>query len=767
MGDIRQPAIGLRKIAWLTSTAFLALAYTPALAQTAPADTKPAAQKTDPAKKDDKSTDNATVTVTGERPLNRIDRQVYDNTKDPDSKTGTAADALNKVPGVSADSQGNVTLRGNNVQILINGKPSPLMQGDNRAAALQAMPSGMISSIEVSSNPGAQYGSEGAGGVINLVTRTGGPPGYLANLTAQAMSNGGFTVNGFGQYNHGKLSATGFGMLGDRKMDNGSGSSLSQLDTAGHPVRTTQSNGRSKGDTHITLVNGNVDYMVDTNDTLTGQLNYMRIDNRGTRTGNSTVYNAANTATELYTTAGGNRFLNDSTTLGATWNHKGKKPGETLKVDYRVTRQTTDLTADTFNTYSVSNVPGNTGTRAFSFQSGKAQTTGIFSADYNTSFGNDQLTMGVQVTHDDVKTRGQSTLPYTPGSGTPTTNPLLTNAFVYTQTLSAAYATWQKAIGEHWTVLGGLRSETLDYDSTQVQTNTTVHVRYTKLNPSFFATYIISQEAKVRFNYSHRLQRPTPEDLNPSTVYQGSTSVTVGSANLKPQETDSFEASYEYGRKDFSYSVRAYHNQTWRVLNLVSTFIPDPQNAGNLVTRTTRANDGSSNQTGVQANFTGLLSKKWRLNTTLNVYEMHMVSPNIAGRQSLTTVAPQINLTYTADNKDSWNLRFNSNGKTLTGEGYRTAFASSTLSYSHDLDKATKLNIVIQEPLRGAKSTTVRHTSLIDSLSVNSQEAPTFYVGLSRRFGSGVYAPPKNTPAQMGGPQGGQQGGGSVIRFGG
>ncbi|WP_443751105.1 TonB-dependent receptor [Asticcacaulis solisilvae] len=771
MGDIRQPVTGLRKAAWLTSVALLAFGLGGhAMAQTsqpAPPDAKPAA-KTDPAKKsDDKATDDKSggdnpVIVTGEKPLNRIDRQVYDNTKDPDSKTATAADALNKVPGVSADNQGNVTLRGNNVQILINGKPSPLMQGDNRAAALQAMPSSMISSIEVSSNPGSQYGSEGSGGVINLVTRTSGPPGYLANLTGQVMSNGGATLNGFAQYNQGKLSATGFGMLGDQKRNGGFGSSLSQLDSSGHPTRTTQGNGESRSDTHIVLTNGNIDYMLNTQDSLTGQLNYMRIDNASDYTGNSAVYDAAGSNTERYTGVSASHYLSDSTTLGTSWNHKGAKPGETLKVDYRLTRVLTGLTSDTTNTYSLSNIPSNSGPRASGFLSGSAQTTGIFSTDYNTSFGDDQLTTGVQITHDDVKSHSQVTLPYTPGSGTPVTNSALTNAYVYTQTLSAAYVTWQKALGQHWTVLGGVRSETLDFNSTQVQTGTTVHVRYTKLNPSFFATYIISQEAKIRFNYSHRLQRPTPQDLNPSVVYQGSTAVTVGSTSLKPQETDSFEAAYEYGRKDFSWSLRGYHLQSYKVLNPVSSFIADPQNAGNQVVLTTRRNDGTSNQTGVQANFTGVLNKKWRVNATTNVYEVHMVAPNVPGRQSQLTVATQLNLTYTAANKDAWSVRFNDPGRTLTGEGYRLSPVSSALTYSHDLNGSTKLIVAVQEPLRATKSASVRHTSFVDSWNINSQQAPTFYISLSRRFGSGVYAPPKNTPAQ---PANGP-GSGSSVRYG-
>ncbi|MDN8883654.1 TonB-dependent receptor plug domain-containing protein, partial [Staphylococcus aureus] len=73
---------------------------------------------------------------------------------------------------VTVDANGNVALRGNtNVQVYIDGKPSAMMQGDNRAGAIQAMSGGDISSVEVMNNPGAQFSSEGTGGIINLVMR--------------------------------------------------------------------------------------------------------------------------------------------------------------------------------------------------------------------------------------------------------------------------------------------------------------------------------------------------------------------------------------------------------------------------------------------------------------------------------------------------------------------------------------------------------------------------------------------------------------------
>ncbi|RZA32543.1 MAG: hypothetical protein EOP92_25520, partial [Lysobacteraceae bacterium] len=81
----------------------------------------------------------STVTVSATRTLNRIDRQSYDVKADPATSVDTVSDTLNKVPSVAVDADGNVTLRGRSVQILVDGKPSAMMQGDNRGASLNAM----------------------------------------------------------------------------------------------------------------------------------------------------------------------------------------------------------------------------------------------------------------------------------------------------------------------------------------------------------------------------------------------------------------------------------------------------------------------------------------------------------------------------------------------------------------------------------------------------------------------------------------------------
>jgi len=93
--------------------------------------------------------------------------------------------------------EGNVKLRGDpGVTILIDGKPSSIMQGQGRADALQMLPADQIERVEVLTNPGAQYSPEGTGGVINLVTRSSARAGAGASGSVRANVGTGDRFNG-------------------------------------------------------------------------------------------------------------------------------------------------------------------------------------------------------------------------------------------------------------------------------------------------------------------------------------------------------------------------------------------------------------------------------------------------------------------------------------------------------------------------------------------------------------------------------------------
>ncbi|MDC7682678.1 TonB-dependent receptor [Asticcacaulis sp. BYS171W] len=705
----------------------------PAMAQAQTA--APTAAQTDVKTEKDKVQDKAdptTVTVKGQRKEMSGDKEVYDVTKNPDALTGTAQDALNKVPGVNVDNDGNVTVRGREARVFVNGRPALYMTGDNRGAALQSMPSASISSIEVISNPGAQYSSSSNEPIVNIVTKRNMPPGVFGSVSGQVLSNEGASGNTFLSLAKDKLTLTAMGSL-NRSIQNSISDSQTQgFDASGNRTRESRRNGLTDGAYSRAFLSTSLQYDLGPNDVLTGGLTYTGSASDTDSLSASTTFNAGGAATDIFTSLSESTSDQQNGTLSAGYTHYGQKPDQSFKLDMSLSRSENENDSDTITSYDLSSTGSRLPRPDRKLRDG-SNNAAMVQAAYNTTLGRTQVSVGTQINQDDNRANSLSYGPDTAGTGL-VLQPLLTSDLRYEQTASAVYVTAQRQFGAKWTLLGGLRAEFLDMETHETRSNTRNQVDYARLNPSLFATYALSKDRKIRLSYTHKQQRPSPNDLNPRLVYISDTSVSVGNTDLGPQESDNFEASYEVSNPTGSYAVRGFWRTDDDMIVSTSRIIADPQNLGNVVTQSMRVNGGYQSQKGVTLSYSKR-TKKLNLNLDATVTFVDMEGPNIVGTQSEVTFGGSVMATYTLKNNDTVSINYRLQPRRYTGNGYSDSSAFNSISYRHRLTPKMWLNFTVQDPFRTPRSTGVTEGPLLRSRYSSEREARVMMIGLSRSFG--------------------------------
>ena len=91
---------------------------------------------------------------------------------------GTALDVLKHSPGILVSNKGDISLATiGGTAIYVNGRKL-MLKGEELSAYLRSLPSSKISSVETSPSPNASFGADGAGGVINIITKASVRSGF-------------------------------------------------------------------------------------------------------------------------------------------------------------------------------------------------------------------------------------------------------------------------------------------------------------------------------------------------------------------------------------------------------------------------------------------------------------------------------------------------------------------------------------------------------------------------------------------------------------
>ena len=695
----------------------------------------------------------ATVSVTGTRSSNRIDRQVYDVKSDAASSTDSVGDALNKVPSVAVDADGTVTLRGrSNVQILIDGKPSAMMQGENRAAAIQGLPAGDLESVEVLNNPGAQFGNEGGGGpIINLVMRRERRPGGFASVNANAGTEGRFNANSFGSYTTGRMSVQGGVYLRRDKRDAESETRRERIDAAG-AVAPSSVASTGVNDIDIAGLHGMFSYNIGDKDVLA--LTTM-VGGQSSAGDSTERYRGADTAGVIineYLRSTAREGRNRNASLGARFDHKGSLPGENLKLDLRLSGTSAESDSRYASSYTVR--PSNASPDLSRQRSDNETRVIDFTGDYDRPGQSGILRVGYKVART-TNAFDNAFVNIANGSLLETINTGRTNRFELDETTVALYGSYQLRLSGKWGVQGGLRGEYTDVDLNQVTTNIRAGNDYFDAIPSAFLSYDWSDDTAVRLSYAHRIRRPGAGDLNPFVIYRDELNVSSGNPNLRPTNSDSLELGVETKLGKVDTNVRLYARRDTDLISDRRVFI------GDNVLLTTRVNEGTSRSGGLEFTFSGRATDKLTINASGNLgyTEQTALGSLDGGKRDATSLSGRARISYQMNPSNQFQLALNAQGKMLFGEGYRQPVRTADFTYRRNLSPALSLVLNVNDVFDSQKTESITETERLREYSIQRQNGRMVTLGLSYRFGT--FAGGRPGPGMMGrGGPGGYGGGG-------
>jgi outer membrane receptor protein involved in Fe transport len=646
------------------------------------------------------STDINAVVVTGNKPAieYKLDKKVIDVTQNVVAAGGTVVDALQNIPSIQSDIQGNVTLRGSsNFTVLIDGRPSPLTGSE----ALQQIPASLVQNVEIITNPSAKYDSEGSAGIINVVMKKQNVRGMngIVNITAGTHEKYSANLN----INY-KVSKFNFSLGGDfTDMKYLMSNYFNNEDTLfkKHLIENQVIQGNGNFHRQGKGLKAGIDYYIDNKNTLSLGAN---IGSRNFNRSFNSFYDDKYTNDTSFLT---NHFYYRNNTSGISdrqyfntnldyqlkLNDKGHKLSASLFYSSGPDNSISDLMQDT--TIDRSGQIEDTSKNSLVIHTEQKSNENEFrtNIDYSYPFSEKgKLEAGYQ---------GR----YNNNNGTYKVDSSsieilkLRDKIDFQDQIHSAYVTYSNSFVLFDYQLG-LRA---DYErrTFDQQIKNKLYVFDSLV---FFPTIHLSKQLpwdlQLQASYSKRIDRPRDWNLDPVAIYVDPQTVRIGNANLRPQFTDSYELNLEKKLNEASFvSAEGFYRRT---NNLIQQFTANDSLNHKTITFTNIDHDRS-----IGAEFMlNLVPVKWLIfNSSWSIFNYRMYGrSNPSTPNSTNTWNLRINPTVKLKWGTAIQLNYVYNAPTITGQGTRSGFYNSSIGIRQELFKRKgSLTVQIQNPVGKTK----------------------------------------------------------------
>jgi len=665
------------------------------------------------------------VNVTAERNMivNKIDRKIFNVQQDIMAQTGTVTDVLQNIPAISVDMDGNISLRGSgNVTILINGRPSA-MAG---TASLEQMPASLIERIEVITNPSAKYRPDGTAGIINIVLKKNRKAGFNGSLGGNVGNNDRYTANLQLNMNTGKFNF--FGSYGFRKDYRWRSSSLysQNIDTSDNT--SSYYNQYSEGFARPVSNLGTLgaDWSFSDKDVvgLSGTLNYREM-NRKSYSQNQYINDSMQT-TEYYLRNQQGPESETSIGVNAYYEHTfNEEADHRLRFDFVYQG---DKETENYYYTSVYTVPPypNADDRNTNLNYEKQINPALTysgplwkNASIETGYdGNIEISdQDFTVSHYEAESRVW------------VTDSVLSNHFRGNQAVHALFGTMSCTI-KKFSFMAGLRPELAFLNLDFISQDTGIRQTYFAIYPTLHLS-LQSGKNEWQLNYSRRVNRPSPEDMNPVPQYRDPRNFWVGNPNLKPEDIHSFE---------FGYAVKTDHVSLiptlfYRYRKNGFTIVTYAQNDSTLVT--TMENLAHDQSAGIDFSGNAAIAKFLNMNFSASGYYNEIDASNIGYSEKKAALSwnAKINASLSITKSTIVQVNGQYRSSVLTAQGKRYPTWVVNLGFRQDfLKKKLCLLVTVSDLFNSSLSKSTVNTPILVQESLRKRDGPVVYCGLVFNF---------------------------------
>lgn len=693
---------------------------------------------------DSQTLDNIVIEVQRSPVELRLDKKVYNVGDDMIVKGGTASDVLDNVPSIEVDSDGNVSLRGNeSVKVLIDGKPSGM--ASNIADALKMLPAESIDKVEVITNPSARYEAEGGAGIVNIVLKKGANQGLNGSVTANYGIPESYGANASINYKGQDFNLyTNLGYSKNKTFGN-SLNETEYFDENGLPLRYVNEYSRSKREREGYNANLGFEWNLTNKLSWNNNITLRRSLGDNPRTLHYDSYDASKSLS--YSNVRQTEEADEKNTAEYTtdFTYKFDDKGHQLFLSGSISKSD-DLEDSDITTYNAADILSSDVTKAY-----EDEMRQILRLDYVLPVGEGQFEAGYLGNFNELKTDFNIR---TFENGSYVDNPLYQSNLEYLEKVHALYAQYGNKINK-FNYMVGLRWEASEIDVNQLRTNDFNNKKYNNFFPSAFLNYEFSSSENASISYSKRVRRPRGRMLNPISSYSSSINFFMGNPDLNPSFTDAIDLGYMKRWNYFTFNASAYFNRTTDATSFVRR-VDGVNEEGIPITISGPINLATEYRYGVEFNLTYNPYKWWRMNGNVNIFQQstrgdydyvnfegNTISQNF-DNDTFTWTARlnnKITLPYAID----WQTNVTYRGPQTTAQGNIKDELNINLALSKDIikDKAT-LSLNVQDLLNSRKRRMETFLPQANSYAEMQWRERTINLAFTYRFNQ-----KKNDPSQQ------------------